>query len=257
MRVIGGTFGGRRLKAAEGHATRPTSDRVREALFSRLESRYGLSGAFVLDVFAGTGALAIEAVSRGAARAICVETERRALDALKANVRELDLASRVRVMADDYRRGFARLAGEAKGTAARPAPTRKSFDGVFLDPPYGKGLAVAALEALAGFGIVRPGGWVSVEVGRREELPETVAGPRGDLRRVREDTYGDTKLALYEARARAAPDEASADVASDETAADAASNQAGATSAPDETGARQAPEEPAGERDGPAAEADR
>ncbi len=201
MRVIGGTFGGRRLRAADGQATRPTSDRVREALFSRLESRYGLAGAFVLDVFAGTGALAIEAVSRGAARAICVETERRALDALKSNVRELDLDAKVRVMADDYRRGLARLAGETKGTAAQPAPKRKSFDGVFLDPPYGKGLAVAALEALAGFGLVKPGGWVVVEVGRREELPQTVSGPRGDLRLVRDDRYGDTRLALFEAGA--------------------------------------------------------
>lgn len=230
MRVIGGSFGGRRLKAADGQATRPTSDRVREALFSRLESRYELAGAFVLDVFAGTGALAIEAISRGAARAICVELERRALDALKANVRELELGTKVRVMADDYRRVLARLAGDAKGTPAKPAPKRKSFDGVFVDPPYGKGLAVAALEALADLGLVRPGGWVAVEVGRREDLPEVVLGPQGDLRRVREDMYGDTRLALYEA---------------------------GAGAPSDQTGADRVPEESAGERDRPAAEADR
>jgi 16S rRNA (guanine966-N2)-methyltransferase len=87
MRVIGGTFGGRRLRAVEGHVTRPTSDRVREALFSRVEARYGLAGAVVLDVFSGTGALAIEALSRGAHRAVCIELEKRALDTLRGNLR--------------------------------------------------------------------------------------------------------------------------------------------------------------------------
>lgn len=225
MRVIGGTFGGRRLRAVEGHRTRPTSDRVREALFSRIEARYGLDGARILDVFSGTGALAIEAVSRGAARAVCVEMEKRAVDTLRGNVREFALETRVRVIADDYRRVLARLAGERTGTRAAAAQvpampgcgtadatTRaavpqanatatspKRFDGVFVDPPYGKGLAVAALEALAAFGLVRDGGWVSVEVGRREQTPAEVRSVRSLLTRVREDTYGDTTLALYEA----------------------------------------------------------
>jgi len=190
MRVIGGTFGGRRLRAVEGHVTRPTSDRVREALFSRVEARYGLAGASVLDVFAGTGALAIEALSRGAARAVCIEMEKRALETLRGNLREFDLSERVRVMGDDYRRVLAKLAG---------TPTRRRFDGVFIDPPYGKGLAVEALEAVAGLGLVKAAGWVTVEVGRREATPEAVVGAQGMFRRVREDIYGDTKLALYEA----------------------------------------------------------
>src|SRR3954469_8093525 len=104
MRIIGGTFGGRRLRAVEGHRTRPTSDRVREALFSRIEARYGLAGASVLDVFAGTGALAIEALSRGATRAVCIELEKRALDTLRGNLRELELSEQVRVIGDDFRR---------------------------------------------------------------------------------------------------------------------------------------------------------
>src|SRR5262245_59778622 len=115
MRVIGGSFGGRRLKAVEGHVTRPTSDRVREALFSRLEARYGLEGASVLDVFAGTGALAIEALSRGARRAMCIEIERRAIETLRSNLRELELEERARVIADDYRKVLARLAGDVAG----------------------------------------------------------------------------------------------------------------------------------------------
>lgn len=202
MRVIGGTFGGRRLKAVEGHITRPTSDRVREALFSRVEARYGLAGASLLDVFSGTGALAIEALSRGAYRAVCIELEKRALDTLRGNLKEFDLCERVRVMGDDYRRVLTRLAA---------APNRRRFDGVFIDPPYGKGLAVEALEAVALLDLVKPGGWVTVEVGRREATPESVAGtherpvtgsmggPVELLSRVREDVYGDTRLALYEA----------------------------------------------------------
>jgi 16S rRNA (guanine966-N2)-methyltransferase len=189
MRVIGGTFGGRRLRAVEGHRTRPTSDRVREALFSRIEARYGFAGASVLDLFAGTGALAIEAISRGASRAVCVELERRALETLKDNVRDLDLARQVRVIGDDFRRVLARL---------------RAFDGVFIDPPYGKGLALDALGGLAELGLVKDGGWVSVETGRREQLPEIVEGPAIVLARLREDAYGDTKLALYEARVAAA-----------------------------------------------------
>lgn len=224
MRVIGGTFGGRRLRAVEGHSTRPTSDRVREALFSRLEARYGLEGASVLDVFAGTGALTIEAVSRGATRAVCIEMERRAIETLRGNLREFGLAGQVRVMGDDYRRVLAKLAGQIGQNAAEQragdarsgagraqagmTTTRRRFDGVFLDPPYGKGLAVEALEAVAKLGLLKPGGWVTVEVGRREATPETVDAEEGVLVRVREDVYGDTMLALYEARDAAEPKEA-------------------------------------------------
>lgn len=203
MRVIGGTFGGRRLRPVEGLATRPTSDRVREALFSRLEARYDLAGAVVLDLFAGTGALSIEALSRGAARAVCIEIDRRALDTLKGNVREFDLADKVRVMNDDYRRVLARLAGDQAGATplegAAPRTTKKRFDGIFVDPPYGQGLAQGALAAVAEFGLLKVGGWMTMEVGRREDTPAQVVGPFGVLDRIREDVYGDTKLALYEA----------------------------------------------------------
>lgn len=214
MRVIGGTFGGRRLRALDGQATRPTSERVREALFSRLEARYGLDGASVLDVFAGTGALAIEAMSRGAARATCIEMEKRALGTLRDNLADLGLQDAVRVKADDYRRVLARLAardvpgaprGATRGQAS-PAPLRpRRFDGVFLDPPYGKGLADEALREVARLGLLKPGGWVVVEVGRREALPAEVPALEGTLVRVREDVYGDTMLALYEARAAGQP----------------------------------------------------
>jgi len=217
MRVIGGSFGGRRLRAVEGHLTRPTSDRVREALFSRIDARYGLEGVSVLDVFAGTGALAIEALSRGARRAVCIELERRAIETLRSNLRELELEQRVRVIGDDYRKVLARLAaGDAtrSGPDARSGPpdaaAKRRFDGVFIDPPYGKGLAIAALQLVAELGLVRGGGWISVEVGRREPTPQMVASARMALRRVREDAYGDTKLALYEAEAPGAHNEIAA-----------------------------------------------
>lgn len=240
MRVIGGTFGGRRLRSVEGHATRPTSDRVREALFSRIDARYGFSGSNVLDVFAGTGALTIEAMSRGASRGVCIEVDRRALETLRGNIREFELSQRVRVAGDDYRKVLLKLAGEEAATRARAdlqgqhegplragasdassravlgspefggsqrpgtdalrmTTTKRRFDGVFVDPPYGKGLACVALDSLAALGLVREGGWVAVEVGRREDTPEMVTQSLGVLQRVREDAYGDTKLALYEA----------------------------------------------------------
>lgn len=192
MRIIGGTLGGRRLRAVEGRKTRPTTDRVREALFSRLDARYGLEGAVVLDLFSGTGALAIEALSRGAARAVCVESDRRALEVLRGNLRELALAPRVRLVGEDFARALAAL--ERDGAR---------FDGIFLDPPYAKGLAADALAAIAAHALLAPGGWIAAEASRRDELPERVASGSGDLVRVREDVYGDTVLALYELGRRA------------------------------------------------------
>jgi 16S rRNA (guanine966-N2)-methyltransferase len=243
MRVIGGTFGGRRLKAVEGYVTRPTSDRVREALFSRLEARYGLGGATILDVFSGTGALAIEAISRGAARATCIELERRALDTLRANVRGFDLSDQVRIVGDDYRKVLARIAATPTASGRR-----RQFHGVFVDPPYGRGLALEALAALAGLDLVRPGGWVTVEVGRREELPETIAGSRSMLRRVREDVYGDTKLALYENSAEIAESR------------ELPGGEAGVVLEgrnPPSSGSKEISSEPAGDSEMPAAEVDR
>ncbi len=127
MRVIAGRFGGRRLAAPRGAATRPTADRVREALFSMLGS---LDGASVLDLFAGTGALGIEALSRGAAQAVFVERDRLALSALRANLAALGLGAeggepQVQVRARD--------AVAALGGAIEQGET---YDLVFLDPPY-------------------------------------------------------------------------------------------------------------------------
>ncbi|HVY44643.1 MAG TPA: 16S rRNA (guanine(966)-N(2))-methyltransferase RsmD, partial [Minicystis sp.] len=123
MRVIAGALGGRRLVAPPGRATRPTSDRVREAVFSALGD---VEGAVVLDLFAGTGALGIEALSRGAAHATFVENARASLAALRENLAALGLGATSSVIAQPAARAVASLAGA-------PGP---AFDLVLVDPPY-------------------------------------------------------------------------------------------------------------------------
>jgi 16S rRNA (guanine966-N2)-methyltransferase len=178
--VIAGSLRGRRLAAPRGgERTRPTSDRVREAVFSMLGE---LRGASVLDLFAGTGALGIEALSRGAARALFVERERAALRALRANLDSLGLAApRARV-----------LAGEALGALGTARGRGETYDLVFVDPPYAlagelQGPLSAALPAA-----LAPRARVIVESDRRSPLALEPA-----LAQLRERRYGDTLIAIY------------------------------------------------------------
>ncbi|MCA3254001.1 MAG: 16S rRNA (guanine(966)-N(2))-methyltransferase RsmD [Alphaproteobacteria bacterium] len=155
MRIVAGRWRGRTLTAPSGDATRPTADRVREALFSMLASRLGsFEDLRVVDLFAGTGALGLEALSRGAAHATFVETDRRALAALKANIATLGADAAV-------------LAMPAAGLGRAPEPAHLAF----LDPPYGKGLAGPALERLRDNGWLAPHALVSVETARDEAFP--------------------------------------------------------------------------------------
>lgn len=154
MRIVAGRWRGRPLRAPQGDATRPTADRVREALFSMLASRLGsFEDLRVLDLFAGTGALGLEALSRGAAHCTFIETDRGALAALKANIATLGAEAAV-------------LAMPAAGLGRAPEPAHLAL----LDPPYGKGLAVPALERLRDHGWLAPLALVSVETGRDEAL---------------------------------------------------------------------------------------
>jgi len=171
------------LVAVPGAHTRPTADRVREALFSRLQSRYAITGIAVLDLFAGTGALGIEAVSRGAGRLVSVERSRQAARVLIENLRSLGIEGRAELLVRDFEDALAEL--ERGG---------RVFEGIFVDPPYGQGLAARTLERMAASGLLARGAWISVETADEETLPAVV----GRLVRVREDTYGDTKLTLYE-----------------------------------------------------------
>jgi 16S rRNA (guanine966-N2)-methyltransferase len=188
VRVIAGKYGGRRLRAPRGRLTRPTAERVREALFSMLAdpASGGLEGIAVLDLFAGTGALAIEALSRGAAKAVLVERDPRALTTLRGNLAELELGPEVA----QVRRADA-LA------AVRDARERaETYDLVFVDPPYrqtgtlGRELAQTLPPLLA------PRARVVVEGDRRSESP-----PRSSLLDVEARRhYGDTVITILRRR---------------------------------------------------------
>jgi 16S rRNA (guanine966-N2)-methyltransferase len=181
MRIISGRFGGRDLGSVP-EGVRPTSDRVRESLFSALGS---LEGLRVLDLFAGTGALGLEAISRGADRVVFVERSRRVVRELRArfDVLGLDEPDAVRVLAIDARKAIGRL--ERQGD--------ERFDLVFLDPPYREGDRVGTLRALFSAGILREHARVVVEGPKRHALP-----PLPGVRVFDERDYGDTKLTWLE-----------------------------------------------------------
>jgi 16S rRNA (guanine966-N2)-methyltransferase len=176
MRIISGEWRGRTIEAPPGLDTRPTSDRAREGLFSMLASRLGsFEGLQVADLFAGTGALGLEALSRGAGHCVFVEKDRAAVDAIRRNLAALGASGEV-------------LARSAENVAL-PGPV----DLAFLDPPYGSGLASAVLARLE----VAPGGWVSVETGRGE----AVAAPGYDVEAER--IYGKARITLLRRTAEA------------------------------------------------------
>ncbi|HEX8193289.1 MAG TPA: 16S rRNA (guanine(966)-N(2))-methyltransferase RsmD [Allosphingosinicella sp.] len=159
MRIISGAWRGRALFGPEGQDTRPTSDRAREGLFSMLASRLGsFEDLQVADLFAGTGALGLEALSRGAARCTFVERETQALKVLKRNIDKMGAGDRVEVRAQ-----------AAEKVALPLAPC----DLVMMDPPYKTGLAQKALDRIAAPGWLAPGAWVSIELsGEDIVLPE-------------------------------------------------------------------------------------
>jgi 16S rRNA (guanine(966)-N(2))-methyltransferase RsmD len=180
VRVIGGRLRGRRLQAPRGGELRPTSDRVREALFDILAGR--VPDSEFLDLYAGTGAVGIEALSRGAGRATFVEQRTGHLVVLRANLEACGLDRTARVLGMDVGRGLRRLAGEAV-----------RFSVVFLDPPYGvAGERIRALERLARSPLLAPEALVVVEGPARAEP----AGAVG-MERTRVARYGDTALAFY------------------------------------------------------------
>jgi len=155
VRIVAGRLRGRRLEAPPGATTRPTADRVREALFSMLASRIGtFEGLRVADLFAGSGALGLEALSRGAACATFVESDPAAAAAVRANAAALGLGESVRVLAG----------------SALSLPAAEPFDLVFADPPYASGSGSAAVAAVERAGWLAPGGWLSVETGRGERV---------------------------------------------------------------------------------------
>ena len=155
MRIIAGQWRGRPLQAPAGQATRPTADRTRETLFSMLLSRLGsFDGLRVADIYAGSGALGLEALSRGAAHATFVENDPRALAAIRANLLALQANDRAEVI---------------PSAITNFVPTQP-FDLIFADPPYGARSGSHAVEAIARANWLAPGGWLAVETNAREPV---------------------------------------------------------------------------------------
>ncbi|HVB16798.1 MAG TPA: 16S rRNA (guanine(966)-N(2))-methyltransferase RsmD [Stellaceae bacterium] len=182
LRIVGGSHRGRRLIAPPGEAVRPTSDRAREALFNILShGDFAAAGLMfaeqpVLDAFAGTGAYGLEALSRGAGRAVFIESDREALAALRRNVAALGEGERAYIVAGD---------------ATRPPRAGFACALAFLDPPYRSGVAPPALSALADAGWLTPDALAVIEVAAREAL----SAPAG-FAIIDERTYGAARLVI-------------------------------------------------------------
>lgn len=156
MRIIAGEWRGRRLVAPKGDTTRPTADRTRETLFSMLVSRLGsFEGLSVLDLFAGSGALGLEALSRGAASCLFVEQDSAALKTLRANIESLGARDRTTVQA---------------GSVMALGPARTSYDLILLDPPYDTGAGQVAIDRLVRLGWIGPQSWLSLETSAKEAV---------------------------------------------------------------------------------------
>jgi 16S rRNA (guanine966-N2)-methyltransferase len=183
MRIVAGRHRGRRLLAPTGETVRPTSDRAREALFNILShGEFAAEGipfaeATVLDAFAGTGALGLEALSRGAAEAVFIEQDREALAILRKNIAALGEGVRTRII---------------PGDATRPPRAASACAVVFLDPPYRSGLAELALAALAAAGWFAPEALAVVELAVREEL-----SPPPGFTLLDQRVYGAAQLVFF------------------------------------------------------------
>ena len=186
MRVIAGTARGTSLVAPRGMKTRPTADRVREALFSILLSRCTLQGVRVLDICAGTGALGIEALSRGAGSCTFIERDRQALDALRRNLSAAGMLDRSSISSVD---APAALRGLGASGAA--------FDLIFFDPPYQSDLYASVPPLVAGSRLLAPEGIMVIErASRSTPLPDCAGLIQSDSRR-----YGDTVLEFFTSEA--------------------------------------------------------
>lgn len=180
MRISAGEHRGRRLQSPKGLRTRPTSDLLRQAIFNVVGAH--VQGARVLDLFAGTGALGLEALSRGAAEATFVERDRAALVSLRGNLVSLGVSTRTRILAQDALTAVAGLARAGE-----------RFDCVLLDPPYVGDSARHSVETLAPGDILSENAVLVVQAFHKTELPERV----GTLSRAWQRRYGETRLTLY------------------------------------------------------------
>ena len=183
MRIVSGSAGGLHLKVPKGHKTRPTADQVREAIFNILVSRFSLEDVVILDLFAGTGALGLEALSRGARSAVFIDASPEARRVILENLKVTGFRQRGRLI-----RAYA-----AKGIKV-VEEQQLLFDGVFLDPPYEEGLVDKTLRLLAASSILAPQAWVVVEHSHHEEGADAYSSlALTDRRR-----YGTTGVSFYQ-----------------------------------------------------------
>lgn len=181
MRVVSGSAKGRPLKSVPGTGTRPTTDKVKEALFSMIGPYF--DGGLALDLFAGTGGLGIEALSRGMERAVFVDMEPKAIDTVKANLKAAKLEGQAEVYRNDAVRAIGAL--EKRG---------RQFDLVFLDPPYRMKNGEELMTSLADKGLLRDGAVIVLEHESGFSYPESFPG----FQRQRLAVYGETALSIYQ-----------------------------------------------------------
>ncbi|GEO68538.1 16S rRNA (guanine(966)-N(2))-methyltransferase RsmD [Levilactobacillus acidifarinae] len=180
MRIVAGDFGGRRLKAVPGMATRPTTDKVKEAMFNIIGPYF--DGGQSLDLFAGSGGLSIEAVSRGIDRAVLIDRQYAAIKTIKDNVAVTKAPERFEILKRDANRAVQELAGRGE-----------QFDLVFFDPPYAQQKIVQQMTQLRELKLLTATGRIICETDQNAQLPETVPG----FEFVEQRNYGITVLTIY------------------------------------------------------------
>lgn len=183
MRVIAGTAKGRRLKTVKGMTTRPTADRVKESLFNIIKEK--LEDNSFLDLYAGTGNIGIEALSRGVVRVVFVERDKQAIKILRENLQLTNFQQNVEIYQQDVMTAL-EILGKKK----------RSFDLIFLDPPYYEGLEEKTLASICSNKVLTSQGLVIIEHSRKNTLPSTVAS----LQLIRTENYGDTAISFYRIR---------------------------------------------------------
>ena len=180
MKILTGSLRGRRITFRPSPELRPTSDKARKAIFDMFQGE--MEGKRVLDLFSGTGALGLEALSQGAEQVTFVDSDRAQCRDISANLEQVGLTARTTVVCADALEALRRL-----------SVSGPSFDFVFIDPPYDDGMASKSMEKLAALGLVSKDGFALVECRKRHDLPEVF----GELKLLRDKRYGQTKILIY------------------------------------------------------------
>lgn len=183
MRIVAGKFGSRVIQAVEGQTTRPTTDKVKEAIFSRIGPYF--DGGSILDLFAGSGAISLEAISRGMEHAVLVDMNGKAISTITSNIKALGVRDACTVLKMDYKTALHKLEEQ-----------KQSFDVVFLDPPYKKQQISGILQYLDEHDMVKENGDVICESLKEDIFEDAV----GSLQKVKDVTYGITRITYYRKR---------------------------------------------------------